>query len=371
MNFTLGRFVPRSGVRVAVAGGLALLASMAPAAWALDVTGSSPAITEYRLPVPASGPCEIEFDDDGRAWIEEVTGNAITRFDPLTKEFRRFPADQPLSVPGGMEFGPDGGLWFAQVSRNLITRLDPADGSMESYTIPAGLRVTAPLQAGTALASDVTTGKDGAMWFSMSGVAALGRVDLETREVEVVPLPTPLSTATLITQIIQPGPGNLLVVSLGAANKIATIDVFTREITEYSIPTPAALPQGVTTDRHGKIWFTESAGQKFGWLDVTTGQIKEYSILALRDLAGLSLSIGDPLPFPGPIREGSDGKIYFAQGGFEGGNRISQFDPRTGAYKEFVVSTALAGICDINNTQHGAIWFGEFTGNAVGRLSIG
>jgi len=362
----------RRRVRTVMVATCAALGAMAPAALASNLPGSSPQVTEYRLPVPLSGPCEIEFDNDGRAWIEEVTGNAITRFDPATKVFKRFPVDQPLSVPGGMEFGPDGGLWFAQVARNLISRLDPADGSMESYTIPAALRITAPLQVGTALASDVTTGKDGAMWFTMSGVAALGRVDLQTREVEVVPLPTPLSTTTLITQIIQPGPGDLLVVSLGAANKIATIDVFTREIKEYVVPTPLALPQGVTTDRHGKIWFTESAGQKFGWLDVTTGQIKEYNILTLRGLAGLlPVTLGNPLPFPGPIREGSDGKIYFAHGGFEGGNKISQFDPATGAYREIVVPTPLAGICDLNNTQDGAIWFGEFTGNAIGKLVIG
>jgi virginiamycin B lyase len=253
-----------------------------------------------------------------------------------------------------MEVGPDGGLRFAQVTRKLITRLDPSDGSMESFEIPEGLRVTAPLTAGAALASDVTTGKDNA-WFSMS----------------LIPLPTALSTTSLVTQIIQPGPGNLLVVSLGAANKIATIDVFTRQIKEYTIPTPASLPQGVTTDRQGEIWFTESAGQKFGWLDLTTGQLKEFDILVLRGLHGVSLSLGDPLPVPGPIRQGSDGKIYFVQGGFEGGNKISQFDPRTGAYREFTVNTPAAGICDLNNTQHGAIWFGEFTGNAIGRLAIG
>jgi hypothetical protein len=104
-------------------------------------------------------------------------------------------------------------------------------------------------------------------------------------------------------------------------------------------------------------------------LDVTTGQIKEYSILALRGLSGL-LSLGNPLPFPGPIRQGSDGRIYLAQGGFEAGNEISQFDPATGAYKGFVVPTPAAGICDINNTQDGASWFGEFTGNAIGKLAI-
>jgi len=358
------------GARRLAAGTLVVLGGLAPTAW-IDGAVGAIVVTEYQLPNPASGPCEVEFDNAGRAWLEEVTGNAITRFDPATESFKRFPVEQPLTVPGGMEFGPDGGLWFAQVVGNVMTRLDPSDGSMQSFVIPEGLRVTAPLTAGTAFGSDVITGKDNAMWFSMSGVAALGRVDLATHKISVIPLPTPLSTTSLITQIIQPGPGNLLVVSLGAANKIATIDVFTREIKEYTVPTPDAVPQGVTTDRLGKIWFTESAGQKFGWLDVATGQIKEYDVLTLRGLAGISTSLGDPLPFPGPIRQGSDGKIYFAQGGFEGGNKIGQFDPKTGAYREFAVDTPLAGICDINNTQRGAIWFGEFSGNGIGKLAIG
>lgn len=330
----------------------------------------SPKVTEYPLPTPAAGPCEIEFDPQGRIWIEEVLGNAISRFDPTTKEYKRFPVGQPLSVPGGMEFGPDGKLWFPQIARNVVTELDPADGSMKNYPIPQGLLATTPIQAGTALASDITSGKDGAMWFSMSGASALGRIDVQTKELEVVPLPTPLSTTVVVTQIIQPGPGNTLVFSLGAANKIATIDVFTREIKEYTIPTLAALPQGVTTDRQGNIWFTESAAQKFGRLNVQTGEIKEWNILTLRGLAGPWLSLGNPLPFPGPIRQGSDGKIYFAEGGFEGGNKLGQFDPTTGAFKEFVVSSPLAGICDINNSQDGAIWFGGLTANSVGMLDI-
>ncbi|MCY1308027.1 hypothetical protein D9M70_580040 [compost metagenome] len=84
----------------------------------------------------------------------------------------------------------------------------------------------------------------------------------------------------------------------------------------------------------------------------------------------MPLSLGNPLPFPGPIREGSDGKIYFAEGGFEGGNKIGQYDPATNKFKEFVVPTPLAGICDINNSQDGEIWFGEFTGNKIGKLKI-
>lgn len=356
-----------AAITVSLAGILSgLCAAPAQAGWL-----SSSRITEYRLPTPLAGSCEIEFDSNGRAWIEAITGNAIVRFDPATKEFKNFPLAQPLAIPGGMEFGPDGALWFPEVTHNVVTRLDPADGSMRSYPIPAGLRVQGPLEVGTALGSDLTTGPDGAMWFSMSGVSAVGRIDIHTGHVDVIPLPTPLSSALLVTQIIQPGPGNTLVMSLGLANKIAIIDASTWEITEYDIPTPLAVPQGVTTDRDGYVWFTESAAQKFGRFDPRTGQFKEFDILALRGLAGLLQGgLGNPLPFPGPIRIGSDGKVYFAEGGFEAGNKIGEYDPKTGAFTEHVVPTPAAGICDLNNSQDGAIWFGEFTGNAIGKLNI-
>ncbi|MBN3788501.1 hypothetical protein [Burkholderia sp. Ac-20353] len=334
--------------------------------------GSSPQVTEYALPNLAAGPCELKFDSRGILWIEDILGNAISRFDPGSGGFSTFPLSQPVSVPGGMEIGPDGALWFPQVATNVITRLDTTDGSMQNYPIPVGQVLKTPISVGTALASAIATGKDGAMWFSLSGVNAVGRIDVSTKNIEIIPLPTPLSTASVLTQIIQPGPGNTMVISLAAANKIATIDVFTRQINQYDVPTPAALPQGVTTDHNGIIWFTETAAQKFGRLDVNTGNIIEYDMLSLQGLTkNLLTSLGMPLPFPGPIREGSDGNIYIAEGGFQGGNKIAQFNPATNTLKEFAVPTPLAGICDLNSTRAGQIWFGEVTGNKIGKLMFG
>lgn len=351
------------------ASSIVALLGIAPAQGQL-ISTPSPQVTEFPLPNPAVAPCEIEFDRSGKAWIEEVVGNAISRFDPATGVWARFPLRQPAATPGGIEIGPDNGIWFPELTTNQITRIDATTGEMQSYSIPLGRIVSGTVNVGAAVATDMATGKDNAIWFSMSGSAAIGRIDLTTKQIEVVSLPTPLSTVSALTQIIQPGPGNLLVISLAAANKLLTIDVFTREIKEYVVPTLAALPQGVTTDRDGLIWFTESAGQKIGTLDITTGKITEYNLLALRGPLPVSVSLGNPLPLPGPIRQGSDGKIYFAEGGFEGGNKIGRFDPVTKTLKEFVVPTPLAGICDINNSQDGGIWFGALTGNRIGRLSI-
>src|SRR5262245_40707192 len=75
------------------------------------LSGPSSQVTEYPLPNLLAGSCEIEFDHNGMAWIEEVTGNAISRFDPQSGTFTRYPLSQPLAVPGGVEIGPDGGVW--------------------------------------------------------------------------------------------------------------------------------------------------------------------------------------------------------------------------------------------------------------------
>jgi len=125
-----------------------------------------------------------------------------------------FPLAQPLAISAGMEFGPDGGLWFPQVVTNEITRLDPSTGQMNSYPLPAGAILRSPISAGTLLASDITTGPDGAMWFSMSGTAAVGRIDVVAKQIDIIPAPKPLSTVILATKIIQPGPGNAVVTSL-------------------------------------------------------------------------------------------------------------------------------------------------------------
>jgi len=337
---------------------------------AAQLTGS-PQIQEYPLPNLAAGPCEVHFDTHGITWIEDITGMAISRFDRSTQQFTTFPLANPVGLPGGMSMGPDGALWFPQVTANVITRLDTSNGSMQSYPIPVGQVVTAPTPLGIALSSAIAPGADGAMWFSMSGINDIGRIDVNTKQITLFPLPVPLSSVNIATQIIKPGPGNTMVISLSAANMIATIDVFTHAIKEYPIPTPAALPQGVITDTQGIIWFTETAAQKFGKLDVSTGTITEYDMLALEGLnLGTTLTLGNPLPLPGPIRQGSDGNIYIAEGGFEGGNKIAQYNPTTGAFKEFATPTAIAGICDITSTQPGEIWFGELTGNKLGKLTF-
>lgn len=91
-------------------------------------------------------------------------------------------------------------------------------------------------------------------------------------------------------------------------NKVAIIDIDTKKFTLYTMPTPVSFPVGVRTDDKGFIWVSESAGMKIARIDPVTGVIVEYPLFGadglLKGVTGGSL--GNPLPLPGPIAQGSD-----------------------------------------------------------------
>lgn len=343
-----------------------------------NYVNSSVTIQEYKGPLPLSGVCEVEFDKNGIVWIEEFIQSKMGRLDPSTGAYREF-ALEPGAIPGGMEMGQDGGIWFPEALGNRLIRLEPSDGSMQFYPLPwaNALHVStggSGINYGASLSNDMTKGADNAMWFTLGGLNAIGRIDMQTKEITKYTIPTlgALYTAGALLNIIKQGPGNLVVFIEPLANKIGAIDVFTKELKEYRIPTPNSLPSGVNRGPDGAIWFTEALAQKLGRIDPGTGAIQEFNLLTLGGLFGnvLGGGIGNPLPIPGPLVAGSDGNIYFAQnpGATQGGNKIGQFNPQTHEYRQFPTPTPVSSPCDLNNQKPGEIWFGEITASQVGRL---
>lgn len=323
-------------------------------------------ITEYGpMPTPLAAPCEVEWAPDGRLWIQEVTSNQLARMDLETQEIEEFPLPTPGAMTAGMEFGPDGNLWMPEFVGNQILRIDPVTAEMTEFPMPWGALPT-PVPLGTALSDDIDFGSDGAAWFTLNGLNAIGRMDLETGEMTKYQIPTPGA----LPIIIKPGPGDTMVFPMAGANKIGTIDVHTKEIREYPIPTPNSAPQGVGAGPDGMIWFTGTAGQQLGKIDPASGQVTEYSILSLRNPPVIGdLGPSNPLPFPGPLVFGADGNLYFAEGNLSLlGNKIGKFNPRTKKLAEFITPSPASGPCYLNEQRDGEIWFGEFSANKVGVL---
>jgi len=345
-------------------------------------------VTEYGpLPsIPLSGVCETHFDATGELWIEQYLSSQVARFDPATNTFTEYATPMPLSVPGGMAFGPDCGLWMPEVTGNALLRVDPSDGTMREFPLPwaTALNTTAlalPLHLGLGLTNDITVGSDGALWFTLGGLNAIGRFDPATGQFARFPVPGEiLGQAQALFGIIKPGPGTTVVMDLPQQNAVVTLDVFTHQFTRYTMPTPLSFPVGVWTARGGSIWATESLGMKIVRIDPATGTIQEFPLFGLGGLLTtvegdlMHGSLGNPLPLPGPITQGSDGNLYFAlsfPAGDTLGNQIGMINPNTHEVNAWWTPSSASHPCDVQGEQPGSIWFGEFATNKIGQLHIG
>lgn len=339
-------------------------------------TKRSTGLTEYATVSLLDTACETEFhpDDLDTAWVELIASNTIMRVNLTSGEQTRFPLNNPVGLPSGMEFLPDGNLWFSEVVGNSMVKLDPKDGSMVEYPFPwTNISLVDTLPAGIRVTIDVSGNRDRGAWFTSVGLNAIGRFDIDTHEYSLYPLPNPLSGPL----IMQPGPGTTMVFSEITGNRVGTIDVHTKEIKEYEIPTPLSLVQGVAVDAEGLIWWTGTGGSNFGTVNVTSGEVTEIFIADIRAAGNstvvedgvVSLGSSGLLALPGPVRVGTDGKVYFVEGNLVFlGNRVAQYDPKTQQLVEYVTPTSVSAPCDLNNQHPDAMFFAEFTGGKLGRL---
>jgi virginiamycin B lyase len=340
-------------------------------------------VIEYpQVPTQLAGVCEQEFDRLGNLWIEEFIMSKMARMNPATGQITEFPLPVAAAIPGGIELGWDGGIWLEDITGNSVIRLEPSDGSFQFFQVPfpnaLGV-LPSSLPYGTGQQDDITKGADGAMWFSLPGINAVGRIDLTTHEITKYQIPSgdiptlPNLGVDGVFHIITHGPNNTIIFGEPLTNKIGTINVYTKEFVEYPVPTPAALPAGTAETADGAIWFTETGAHAFGRLDPTTGAIVEYDMLKLRN-SPLPPGIGNPIPTPVSIKLGGDGNLYISE--IPGGaptltNVIARYNPNTGEFVEIPTPTPLSSPdCDANNQHPNQLWFSEVVGNKLAEIPL-
>jgi len=167
-------------------------------------------ITQY--PTPGLQPSSIARGPDGAIWFtDDSVNNTVDRLnlDPKgNATFSEFTIPQSFGVPTGLTTGPDGALWFAESLSNVVGRITTG-GAVTEFPIlgnlvsPQGLTFDAAgnlwmdgygsglarltpqgqtLMVSLRPASDIstagiTTGPDGAIWFTDATNNRVGRVD--------------------------------------------------------------------------------------------------------------------------------------------------------------------------------------------------
>ena len=166
----------------------------------------------------------------------------------------------------------------------------------------------------------ITTGPDGALWFT----------------VRIVNDPVP--------------PANLGTYS-GKIGRITTVGA----ITEYPLPTANGYPSEITMGPDGALWFTINVVNGSGKIGriTTAGAITEYPL----PTANSSLS---------GITQGPDGALWYSLFAVPGGGKIGRITT-AGAITEYPINGALGGI---TTGSDGALWFILFGPSSnIGRMT--
>lgn len=118
------------------------------------------------------------------------------------------------------------------------------------------------------------------------------------------------------------------------------------------LPNPRSGPTTVAVAADGRVWFTESSGDRIGRVNPEGTGLVEF-----------------PLPHPGSapriIARGSDGNMWFSE---HGGNRIGRITPE-GQITEFDIPTPASQPRAIALGSDGNIWFGMFAAGKIGRIT--
>ncbi|HEY0713467.1 MAG TPA: Virginiamycin B lyase, partial [Polyangia bacterium] len=240
------------------------------------------------------------------------------------------------SQPRGITTGPDGALWFTEAKANKVGRITLA-GVITEYplTTPASNPVS------------IVSGHDGHLWFAQVLANKVGRI----------------SVAGVVTEFAsgQPwymtaGPDGKVWLSMvtGAKGDRTLARIDGEGIIEVlPMPSAGASPLALTTGADGNVWFTEVVNGRVGKVTPVGG----YSHVDILTRGTSPFGIG-------AAKNEGDGRIWYTVPRVRKVGCISA----TGPIAEFQVPTPFSEPELLTVDQEGIVWFVERGVGKIGQL---
>lgn len=338
--------------------------------------------TQYLLHTTATGPIGITAGPDGKLWfsfishVGNITTGGVITISPI----------ENFGGGSGIVSAPDHALWLIAAYDASINRFDTNLNLTNAYHLNAGSNPTY-----------ITTGPDGAVWFSESNPAgiraAIGRIDANG-VVTSFPLPDPPDAPRAIAS---GSDGNIwFFEGFESIGRMTPSGVLTGE---FPLNSENDSPENsLILAPDGNLWFTEADADGRGYLGRITpsGQITDFPLPNLNGYPQAGITIGsdgnlwfpyfdaadnptldalttsgallheypvpDPAAFATSVSTGSDGNLWFPAIGNPGS--FWKVTP-TGAFTRYLTPVANeAG--PLHPGMDGALWFAE--GDATGRI---
>ncbi len=286
-----------------------------------------PALQEY--PVPAgSHPHDVApSPTGGPVWYTAQRSGELGRLDPATGQTRHIPLGEG-SVPHGVIIGPDGMPWITDSGLNALVRVDPQTEEVRVFPLPAG--------AGNANLNTATFDREGVLWFTgQNGIH--GRLDPATGQVEVSRAPRGRGPYGIAT-----APGGAVYYASLAGSFIARIDLESGAAAVLEPPTPGQGARRVWADSQDRIWVSE-------W---NSGQVAVYDP-ASEEWREWRLPGDQPKPYAVYVDE--EDMVWLSD---FGANALVRFDPAPEAFAVFQLPSSGASVRQLLG-RPGEVWGAE------------
>jgi streptogramin lyase len=252
-----------------------------------------------------------------------------------------YPSLHDINFACDITTGPDGALWFTNLRGNSIGRI-ATDGTITSYT-----------DTGVSSPCAITAGPDGAVWFTNMAGSSSSSVGRITTAGTITIYGTGISNSnTANPGGIAVGPDGALWFTNPSHNSIGRITTAGVVTDIFQGPTTSIhFPGAITVGSDGALWFTNSGGAGF------IGRITTAGVKSTYTGSGISLPLG--------ITAGPDGALWFANRNGNGSiGRIT-----TGGAVTFFTDPSIQGPQSLAVGSDGALWFTNASSSSVGRVT--
>lgn len=316
----------------------ALLAPLAVNSAELD-------IREWEVPYSESRPRDPFAESETSVWFVGQRTGYLAHLDATTGEFFKVELKDG-SGPHNLIVGSDGMVWYAGNRNRLIGRYDPESGEIEEIMMPD----PAARDPHTLIFDE----DEENIWFTVQGGNMMGRLNIESRKVDLIKS----KTAGSRPYGIKMAPDESVWVVLFGTNKLAHINQDTLELREIELPREQTRPRRMEVTADGMVWYVDYADGMLGRYNPATEKIDEWQMPQGKGAR------------PYGMASDSSGNLWMVASGVQP-NVFIGFDPKTEAF--FNATEVDSGGGTIRHMHYhepsGAVWFGTDT-NYVGRAIV-
>lgn len=300
---------------------------------ALNVTAVTPisqfSLTEWAIPTTAGGPLGVTVDSSGIVWLTENSTSKVARFDPSNNNFTEWNTPTAGSQPHSIFVKQ---VLVAGVNRTQVFFTEYGSNAIGRFDVSSGNFTEWPLGGGSNPA-EIYVDENNDVWFTESGKDAIGRIITNTNNLTEWTLPG----ATTIAGSPSLKPWGIY------------IQVVTRPFAQ--------------TNRF--VWFTESANNKIGRLEVGSGRLTIWDLnaLGLVSYAPTDITIGVVNTLQSIIFSNFNSNRISIMTNDTGGTGIS-------GYSEAVITTNAAGPTTVAfDSARSAVWFPEINAGNIANFN--